>query len=451
MLSEITLRRKLWRSDRIWTLPILNWRLAKKIPSFMDERALAQSQYWPREKLDVLRMDRLRHIVRVARGFSFWRDAFERVGLPKYFSDADFARIPIVTKKIFMSMEEGGYTAGDRTDEWSRGFTSGSTGRPFCFYLDRYYELSLFAFCERMFRIAAGGKKVRLVSLRSKNRIGVSLQKGGYMFFIRGYIGLRHRFDQLCEYLAAYPQGVVVLAFTSSLIEFARLTIERGMRLPIEGVVSGGEGVRESDRVIVREAFGKEIFAGYSTQELGWIGFECENHAIHINEEWAHVEIVDAMGAPVPLGERGRVIVTTFDNRIMPFIRYDTGDMGAIDTESCSCGRTLRTMRVLGRQVEYITFSDGRTVSLLDFSQFFDMYTKVVQQFQIVQTEEYRFTVKVVTGPQFDEFRDELALSLARRLHAQASVEWEVVETIPEGPNGKALYFISLERARLLV
>lgn len=290
-----------------------------------------------------------------------------------------------------------------------------------------------------------------LVSLRSKNRIGVSLQRGGYMFFVRGYLGLRHRFEQLQQYLASYPNGVVMLAFTSSLIELARLSLEKKVTLPLRGIVSGGEGVRDSDRALVRAAFNLDIFAGYSTRELGWIGFECEQHAIHINEEWALVEIVDTEGRALPDGERGRVVVTTFDNRVMPFIRYDTGDVGTIDTEPCTCGRTLRTIRVLGRQVEYLTFEDGRTVSLLDFSQLFDGYTKVVKQFQIIQAEQYRFLVKVVTGPSFEQFKDELATRLAQILHANAVVEWSAVESIPEGPNGKALYFVSMERARTLV
>jgi phenylacetate-CoA ligase len=46
------------------------------------------------------------------------------------------------------------------------------------------------------------------------------------------------------------------------------------------------------------------------------------------------VEILDEKGAVLPYGEKGRIVITSLFNKAHPFIRYDIGDIGALDEKS---------------------------------------------------------------------------------------------------------------------
>ncbi|TSC86220.1 MAG: phenylacetate-CoA ligase [Parcubacteria group bacterium Gr01-1014_8] len=449
MFAYITLLKKWWRSDRIWTNVLVYWcRPVRYIPLRFDIWALGKSQYWPRRRMIEYQKKRLAALLCSTQRFAFWREKILVHSMDlSSLEHGPFSRISIVSKKDFTGVSETLYTDGDRDDEWSRDFTSGSTGTPFCFYLDAHHELRSYAICARMFRTAAGGVSYPVVSMRVSERMGVTIPRGR-VFFSRGYNAVRYRVEELRDFLNSFGRGVVMFGFTSSLIELARVVNERRISLSLRGLVAGGEALPEQGRALINQAFGLKVFLSYSTRELGWLAFECEQHRLHINEEWAYVEITDDTGQPLAYGKEGKVVVTTFDNRVMPFVRYDTGDRGVISEEPCSCGRTLRTIRILGRQIELLRFEDGRTVSSLDFSQIFDRYTKVVHQFQIVQTGPFAFTIKVIPGPYFENYKEELAMNLESILHPLAAVSWEVVEHIPEGPNGKAIKFIPLKRAK---
>ncbi len=60
----------------------------------------------------------------------------------------------------------------------------------------------------------------------------------------------------------------------------------------------------------------------------------------HLNPRLAVVEILDAEGQPVPQGETGEVVVTPLGVQGMPLLRFRTGDLAALYTAPCTCGRT---------------------------------------------------------------------------------------------------------------
>ncbi len=57
-----------------------------------------------------------------------------------------------------------------------------------------------------------------------------------------------------------------------------------------------------------------------------------------------------ATGAPRGEGEEGELVVTTLTKRALPMLRYRTGDITALTTAPCRCGRTsARIARLKGR------------------------------------------------------------------------------------------------------
>jgi phenylacetate-CoA ligase len=91
---------------------------------------------------------------------------------------------------------------------------------------------------------------------------------------------------------------------------------------------------------------GVAVLQCYATAELGVIAYESDAREGMIVNESVLVEIVrPGTGDPVPDGEVGEVVVTTF-NPDYPMIRLATGDLSALMAGASPCGRT--NMRIKG-------------------------------------------------------------------------------------------------------
>jgi len=84
----------------------------------------------------------------------------------------------------------------------------------------------------------------------------------------------------------------------------------------------------------------------YATADLGVIAYESSADGCMIVDEGVIVEIVrPGTGDPLPDGEVGEVVVTSF-NRDYPMIRLATGDLSAVAPGRSPCGRS--NMRIKG-------------------------------------------------------------------------------------------------------
>ena len=95
---------------------------------------------------------------------------------------------------------------------------------------------------------------------------------------------------------------------------------------------------------------GIAVAQSYATADLGMIAYETRAREGMVVEENVIVEIVrPGTGDPVPEGEVGEVVVTTF-NPDYPLIRFGTGDLSAVMSGPCPTGRTnVRIKGWLGR------------------------------------------------------------------------------------------------------
>jgi len=107
----------------------------------------------------------------------------------------------------------------------------------------------------------------------------------------------------------------------------------------------GAEALPPSLRQMFRDK-GLSCLQSYGTADLGTIAYESESLEGMIVDEGVIVEIVrPGTGDPVPDGDVGEVVVTSF-NRAYPLIRFGTGDMSAVLAGTSPCGRT--NMRIKG-------------------------------------------------------------------------------------------------------
>jgi len=90
---------------------------------------------------------------------------------------------------------------------------------------------------------------------------------------------------------------------------------------------------------------GVAVLQCYATAELGVIAYESDARDGMIVNETVIVEIVrPGTGDPMPEGEVGEVVVTSF-NQDYPMIRLGTGDLSAVMPGISPCGRTNARLR----------------------------------------------------------------------------------------------------------
>lgn len=430
-----------WRNDSFWTHPWIYRTFLKRIPVFFDTRALIKSQYWQRTMHDSLAAQKIRRTAEHAAHIPLWENVMRENEIrPEDLSIDSLATLPIISKKTFASLSPEQYCDMRRARQSVYDHTSGSTGRPLNFWFDWMSELRSFAITERIMR-SVGTARLPVVYMRSRYRQGFTFRKHIW-FFLRGFGSVQYRLRDLLDIGKRLHGKFILYGYTSSVVEVARQLRDAEESMPVAAVMATGENISPTSRALVEETLSSDFRMVYASREAGWLAFECEYKTMHINEEWAYIEIVDSEGKRIPDGEEGRIIVTCFEARAMPLIRYDIGDRGVRNRSTCACKRTLDTLHMSGREAEYIRFSNGYVVSLLDISAAVDSFAGAVQQFQIILRGEADFLIRVIPGPLFDEVLDTLSELLTRTIHPSAQISWEKVESISEAESGKARYFI---------
>lgn len=111
----------------------------------------------------------------------------------------------------------------------------------------------------------------------------------------------------------------------------ARLAIHgrsHEQRLRPRVVLYGGAALDDGARARINECFEPKTIVGFfATTDAGALGVCTRTDGIYETFSETHwIEVVDEDGAPVPEGQVGVLVVTTFDNLAAPLIRYRVGD-----------------------------------------------------------------------------------------------------------------------------
>ena len=107
----------------------------KKHSTVADRRAMEDSQWWPRERLEALRVQRLRALLtHAASHVPYYRDLFARIGFdPAAMSSlTDLQRLPFLDKPLIRAHTDA--LKADDARGLARFNTGGSSGVPLIFY-----------------------------------------------------------------------------------------------------------------------------------------------------------------------------------------------------------------------------------------------------------------------------------------------------------------------------
>ncbi len=383
-----------------------------------------------------LQQQRLEKIVAYVRAHShFYRDLYQN--LPD--DGFNLTDLPPVTKPQLMAnfdewatdraVTRAGVDAfirdksrvGERyLGKYSMWTTSGTTGKPGIFLVDgpaqRLYNALMI---QRGYRswLTWGGLGTMI---RRGFHTAMILAVGDHYAGAANWVRMRRELSLFASHLMIFPileplprivqrlnafQPVIIASYPSMLVLLAHE--QTAGRLNIQPLMlnSLGEGLDENARGQIETAFPHSRLADiYAASEFLFIGFECEQHWLHVNSDWVLLEPVNEHNQLVPAGEPSAdVLLTNLVNRVQPLLRYALGDSVTLNTEPCACGNPLPAVRVSGRTDEILYFpaTAGGVTGVLPMA-----IASVVEQvpgvtrYQIIQTapDQLRLRLEVESG-----------------------------------------------------
>lgn len=128
-------------------------------------------------------------------------------------------------------------------------------------------------------------------------------------------------------------------------------------QLSINKITCAGEpgACIPSTKKRMEEAWNAKVYDHSGATEIGAWSYECteQSGGLHVNEAFFYVEIEDRDTGELieEPGRPGKMIITAFDRKAQPCIRFDSKDIIQWAEDPCPCGRTYRIVKggVIGR------------------------------------------------------------------------------------------------------
>ncbi len=324
--------------------------------------------YLPRSKIDELKSERLRFIVKyVYQNCAFYRKLFKEHGVDvdSIKTADDISKLPLTTKQHLRDAYPLKMSCVSKEKIVRIQMSGGTTGKP---VIVPYTRNDVEHWKEMMLRA------FRLANITSKDVIQITpafgLWNGGFGFHFAADaidafvipIGAGNTRNQV-RFMLDF--GTTVLCATASYpLRIAEVAEEMGIDprdLPVNKMLLGAEPWSEKMREQIEKTFNAVAYDIPGLTEMGGVGcvgFECPHRmGLHMWEDSYIVEVIDPeTGEVVDDGEEGEVVYTSLRREAMPLIRYRSGEVSAVvSRERCECGIEHMTIRrIRGRTDDMI-------------------------------------------------------------------------------------------------
>lgn len=430
----------------------------KKHDTVAIRQAMDDSQWWPAEKLEKLRLERLRALLsKAGQHTPYYRDCFARLGFtPQSINSlSDLQKFPFLTKAIIRA--EGERMKSEIAQGLARFNTGGSSGEPLIFFIGTErvsHDVAAKWRATRWWDVDIGDPEIVVwgspIELGTQDRIRAirdQLMRTELMpAFQMNETNLDQFVARICE-----RRPKMLFGYPSAISHIAAHARKRGIRLDnlgIKVVFCTSERLYDHQREAISSAFACPVANGYGGRDAGFIAHECPAGGMHITAEDIIVEIVDEHGNVQPAGTSGEIVVTHMATSDFPFIRYRTGDIGTLGNETCSCGRGLPLLKeIQGRSTDFVVAADGTVMHGLALIYILRDLPNV-GAFKIIQESLALTRVQIVATPSFG-IADEKTIrqGLQARLGSNVEIDIQLLAEIPPEKSGKHRYVVSQVKA----
>ncbi|MFA5843544.1 MAG: phenylacetate--CoA ligase [Coriobacteriia bacterium] len=419
----------------------------------------AEYETMDRERLRELQERRLRSTVAwVHERVPYYRDTLDAAGVrPKDVRSLDdLRRLPFTDKTALRDTYPFGLFAVDLEQVVRIHSSSGTTGKPIVVGYTRG-DIATWTECTARVASAAG--------ITERDRVQVAFLYG---MFTGGW-GMHYGLERIGATVIPAGSGnterhlMMMQDFgTTGLVctpSYALYMAEVGEsagvdfeKLPLRVGLFGGEPTNEQTRREIESRLHVVATDNYGLSEVMGPGVsgECEaQDGLHINEDHFLWEVVDPVtGDPVEPGTEGELVITTVTKEAFPVLRYRTHDLTTVDTEPCSCGRTLARMRPVRKRTDDMLIIRGVNVFPSQIEDVLAQIEGVEPHYLIVVAREAGMDdpeLRIEVAPEIfsDVMADMVAFSkrVSDRIHSVVGLHARVVLVEPgaiERTAGKA-------------
>ncbi len=270
-----------------------------------------------------------------------------------------FTQFPIIDKAFAVANGER-LRNGAYRGRLVRKKTGGSTGEPFVYVTGVRAQSHLWAAILLSWRVAGYRLGEPVAFLAGSALFGSGRKQRLYYRLMN--VRLLSAFDlspaRLDDYGAALVQGRcrLLYGYASAIHRLAQHVLAAPSRpaFSLRGVVCTAEVLTDAMRAVIEQAFGVPCYNQYGCNDAGVSAYECERRAgFHLVSERAWHEVL----------ADGRLVSTDLANDALFLPRYDTGDLVAMATTPCPCGRAFPLIeRVIGRSNDLVRDGAGNAV-----------------------------------------------------------------------------------------
>ncbi len=416
-------------------------------------RELDASQWWPQDKLLTLQQEKLRNLMTNFRHLDYPCSPYQKYSTQD-FAQSDFKCLPLLDKttiKQNLEMMVNRAVPGQP----KKYNTGGSSGEPLVFYYDRNrqaYDSAARIRARRWWGIDIGDKELYLwgspIEVNRQDRLK-QVRDTMLNHLLLSAFGLSKKaLPQYVERMRRF-RPAHVFGYPSSLAALCDMAAQQNYTLTdlgVKVVFTAGEMLYAEQRQKISAAFGGvPVVNEYGSREGGFIAQECPNGSLHITAESIILEIIDPVTTKVlPRDQEGEIVITHLDNHAMPFIRYRTGDIGALSSQECACGRGLPVLKSLqGRSTDFIMTRDGRVMHGLSL-----IYTvrdlPGVNKYKIIQEELGSIRVLLVGNGRYNpSYNDKIKSRIKSIMGMDTRVDIELRDHIETEKSGKYRFVVS--------
>jgi len=418
-------------------------------------RRMDASESWAPERLEKLRLERLRRLLlRAQTQVPYYRALFAETGFDArrdVVSLDVLARLPLLDKAL-IRRHSADLRAADAGD-LARFNTGGSSGEPLIFYIGKErvsHDVAAKWRATRWWDVDIGDPEIVVwgspIELGAQDRARAVRDRVMRTMLLPAFEMSEANLDGFIARIRA-RRPRMLFGYPSALSHIARHAERRGQRMDDLGIRVAfvtSERLYDEQREQIARIFGCAVANGYGGRDAGFIAHQCPHGGMHITAEDIIVEIVDAEGGALPAGATGEIVVTHLASGDFPFIRYRTGDVGALSTRPCSCGRSLPMLEeIQGRSTDFLVAADGTVMHGLALVYIL-RDIEGMKAFKIVQESLLSTRVQVALDTPLDAaLTGHITRGVRARLGAEVEVTVERVDAIAPEASGKFRYVVS--------
>lgn len=429
--------------------------LARLHGYWLYRRRLAEMRSWPVEQRRAWILERLRQtLIRANEGIPFYQERFRQAGfVPErdFQRVSDLARIPVLTKNDVRSHYEQMIDRRFLTGSVEAN-TSGTTGQPMSMRLNEAYVAFDYACMFRHWAKAGYTFRARYAAVRSyvPDTPDGPLWKFSWSqntLYMSAYHLKPANAERYVEALLQF-QPHFIRGYVSSINVLAEFAYPHREKFDfVRGIFTASETLSDTERASIERTFGRKLYDWYGMTEPAVVITERADHeGMEVDWEYGFPEFIeDSSLAP----DERRLLATSLHNPVMPFIRYETGDIARITEELDRAGLYPKVRAMMGRKDECLVTPDGARLPSLNFYSLLQTYTDILR-FQFVQSDSTRVLMKISVrpgAPDIDSMLSRLKQEVGKRLGTGLALTIEVTDQFLTSPDGKTPTFKRLPQA----